>query len=332
MGMLPFEKEKRGIIQARESETNDKFGHYPNKRPIESLLKYGIVNLDKPPGPTSHQASYYLSRILGVNKAGHSGTLDPKVTGCLPVALNKATKLANLLLKSGKEYITVMHLHSDIEPERIRKACRGFIGVIEQVPPIKSAVKRVKRKRTIYYLDVLEIDGRDVLFKVGCEAGTYIRKLCHDIGASLGTGAHMAQLRRTKSGPFNESTNLVTLQDVNDAWHYYKTQGNEKFLRHCVQPMEKAVEFLPKVFVMDSTIDPICHGTPLNVPGIAKAETGISKGSIVAIMSLKGELVAYGKAAMSTDEITKSKRGCAVKTDSVFMIDGTYPKYTKGEE
>ncbi|HDP73496.1 MAG TPA: RNA-guided pseudouridylation complex pseudouridine synthase subunit Cbf5 [Candidatus Woesearchaeota archaeon] len=332
MGKLPFEKEKRELIEVRQSETNERFGQYPDKRPVELLLKYGIVNLDKPPGPTSHQASYYLSRIIGVDKAGHSGTLDPKVTGCLPVSLNKATKIANLLLKSGKEYITVMHLHSDIEPERIKNACRKFVGTIEQVPPIKSAVKRVKRKREIYYLEVLEIDGRDVLFRVGCEAGTYIRKLCHDIGASLGTGAHMAQLRRTKSGPFNENTNLVSLQDVSDAWHYYKTQGNERFIRHCIQPMEKAVEFLPKVYVMDSTIDPVCHGTPVNVPGIVKAETGIIKDGIVAVMSLKGELIAYGKAAMSTEEIAKSKRGCAVKTDSVFMSEGTYPKYTKSEE
>ncbi len=120
----------------------------------------------------------WVKRILSLNRAGHSGTLDPKVTGVLPVMLGNATKIANVLLKAGKEYVCIMRLHQQESKGKIRKAAAEFVGTIYQRPPLRSSVKRRLRTRQIYYLDILEIDGQDVLLRVGCQAGTYIRKLC----------------------------------------------------------------------------------------------------------------------------------------------------------
>src|SRR3989344_1356775 len=176
--LLPFEKIERKILIKKESETNQDYGKNPNERSVEELIKYGVININKPQGPTSHLVSDYVQRILKITKAGHSGSLDPNVTGCLPIALEDATRIVHYLLKSGKEYVCLMHLHADVTQSKIHKIMQSTIGKIKQLPPIKSAVKRQLREREIYYLEILEIDGKDVLFKIGCEAGTYIRKYC----------------------------------------------------------------------------------------------------------------------------------------------------------
>lgn len=325
MSYLPFEKMKRQVLVRLESETSSKFGCSPEERDAEKILQYGVINVDKPSGPTSHEVSAYVQKILAIKKSGHSGTLDPKVTGVLPVAVGRATRIVELLLTSGKEYVAIMHLHSEVDEDKIRKACGSFVGKIKQLPPIKSSVKRRERYRKIYYLDILEIQGQDVLMRVGTQAGTYIRKLLHDIGKSIGVGSHMAELRRTKAGPFDEST-LVTLQDLADAYHYWKQDNNEEHLKKVIQPVESAVEHLPKVWVIDTAVDTICHGAGLKVPGISKVESDIQVGEKVAVMTLKNELVAVGDARMISREMVKKERGMAVKPSKVFMLTGTYPK------
>ncbi|MFC1753713.1 RNA-guided pseudouridylation complex pseudouridine synthase subunit Cbf5 [Thermoproteota archaeon] len=325
---LPFEAIKREVLVKRDSDTGSKFGCRPEDRPINKYLEFCIVNIDKPKGPTSHQVSAYVKDIFKVDKAGHSGTLDPGVTGVLVVAVSKATKVVQSLLTAGKEYVGVMHLHKEADKAKIEKTCKSFVGEITQLPPIKSAVKRQKRQRKIYYFDILEIDERDVLFRTGTEAGTYIRKLCHDLGQKMGTGAHMSELRRTKVGPFNEST-LVTLQNLKDALWLWKNKKDETTLRKAVQPMENAIEHLPKIWVMDTTVDTICHGAQLKVPGIAKLHEGIKKDQIVAVMTLKDELVATAKARMTSKEIMKKIKGTATRTERVFMEIGVYPKIEK---
>ncbi len=326
--LLPFEKIKRKILIRKKSISSSKFGCEPDKRPVKELINYGIVNIDKPSGPTSHQVSAYVQKILNISKAGHSGTLDPGVTGVIPTALGRATRIVQTLLKAGKEYVGLMHIHKEIAEHEIYHVCNEFVGKIMQMPPIKSSVKRKLRERQVYYFDIMEIEGQDVLFKVGCEAGTYIRKLVHDIGKKIGSGAHMAELRRTKAGPFNENTNLVTLQDLTDAFYYYKKEENEKYLRYCIQPIENAVKHLPKIYVLDSAVDSLCHGANLNVPGISKLESGITTEGIVAIMTLKKELICYGIAKLNSDEMLGDK-GLAIKTEKVFMLPGTYPKIEK---
>src|SRR3989344_3034011 len=277
MSQLPFEKINRKILVRKESETDCKYGCNPQERKTEEIITYGIVNVDKPKGPTSHQVSDYMQKILHINKAGHSGTLDPAVTGVLPVALDRATRIVQGLLTAGKEYVAIMHLHKNVEEKRLRETIeKHFLGKIRQLPPLKSSVKRQLRTRTVYYFDILEIDGNDVLFKVGTEAGTYIRKLIHDIGVKLGAGAHMAELRRTKAGPFDESS-LFTLHEIADAYYFWKEEQNEKFIRKAVQPVESGAMHLPKVWVFDTTVESLCHGVDLKVPGISKLSDNIIK-------------------------------------------------------
>jgi H/ACA ribonucleoprotein complex subunit 4 len=325
--LFPFERFTRETIVRMEADTNPEYGKSPDERTVEELLNSGIVIIDKPAGPTSHQVSAYVKDILGIPKAGHSGTLDPNVTGCLPVTVGGATKGVQLLLKAGKEYIALMHIHKDIDESNIRGVIEEFLGKIEQMPPVRSSVRRRLRTRSVYYFQIIEIEGREVLFKVGCEAGTYIRKLIHDMGMRLGTGAHMVDLRRTRVGPLGEDR-LVTLQDLTDAMHYYRTAKNERFIRHCIKPLETALAHIPKIWIQDSAVDSICHGAQLNNPGIVKLESGIVKDDLVAVFTLKGEIVSYGFALADTAGMVKDK-GQAVKTEKVFMAPGTYPKMEK---
>jgi H/ACA ribonucleoprotein complex subunit 4 len=245
----------------------------------------------------------------------------------LPVTVGHATKGVELLLKAGKEYVAIMHLHKEVPEPELRKAFDEFVGKIEQLPPIRSSVKRQLRTRSIYYYNILEITGNDVMFRVGCEAGTYIRKLIHDIGQRLGCGAHMVDLRRTRVGPITEK-GLVSLQDLRDALHYLKAEQNEKYIRHCLRPLEEAVIHIPKIWIHDTAVDSICHGAQLNVPGISNLESGINKDDIVAVYTLKGEIVCYGHALCDSQAMLKEK-GAAVRTEKVFMEPGVYPKVPK---
>lgn len=320
---LPFETEREILVKIK-AKTNPNLGCRPAERPVEELVNYGIVNLNKPKGPTSHMTSDYVKRILEIKKAGHGGTLDPAVTGVLPVALGRATRIVQALLPAGKEYVCIMHLHSEVEEDKIRQVIAMFKGKIEQMPPVRSAVKRQKRTRQIYYLQLLEIDGQDVLFRVGCQGGTYIRKLCHDIGRKLRVGAHMSELVRTKAGPFTDK-DMITLQDLEDAYAYWK-EGNEKFLKHCIKPVEEGVKHLPKIWIQDSAVVSLCHGASLNVPGVVKLHTGIEKNATVAVKTLKDELVALGEAFMTSEQMMKEEKGTCVKVKKVFMKEGAYLK------
>lgn len=315
MGLLPFEEKKRKLIVKRESVSN--FGINPSERDINALIQTGIINLNKPCGPSSHQATSYVRDILELTKAGHSGTLDPIVSGVLPIALEKSTKITNVLLNAGKEYVCLMILHADVSEDKIRAAIKEFLGTIEQLPPVRSAVKRQLRKREIYYIEILEIEDRYVLFKVGCEAGTYIRKLVHDLGLKLKCGANMAELIRTRIGSFSDE-NWCGLVDLKDAYEEHK-KGNSEKLKKLVFPVEKAADHLGKVYVADNAIMNLIHGSDLFVNGIVKLDSEIEKGETVAVMSLKNELVCVGEAKMSSDEMVKSEKGMAIDCKKVFM-------------
>lgn len=311
------------IFTKKQAPTDESYGRLPENYSVEELIDFGLVIIDKPPGPTSHQVSDFVQRILKIKKAGHSGSLDPAVTGVLPIALSRATRTIQVLLKGQKEYVGVMHLHKEVDEKTLQETIKNFfLGKIKQMPPLKSAVKRQEREREIYYFDLLEVDGKDVLFKVGCQAGTYIRKLCHDLGQKLGVGAHMAELRRTNVCHFTEK-DAVTLHDLQDAFVLWKEEGNEKFIRHCIRPAEQIVQHLPKVWVLDSAVESICHGRSVAIPGISKL-THIKTDDLTAIMTLKDELVALGQAQMNNQEIMAQDRGIAIKTNKVLMLPETY--------
>jgi H/ACA ribonucleoprotein complex subunit 4 len=246
--------------------------------------------------------------------------------------LNHATKLVQAILRAGKEYVCIMRLHSDVSDQQLFEVCGEFEGSIYQRPPLRSSVKRTSRIRTIYYLHVLEREGRDILMKIGCQAGTYIRKLCHDIGEAIGCGAHMKELRRTRTGPFIEDETTSTLQDVVDAVHFWKENGNEGYVRKIVQPMEKSVEHLPMIIIRDSAIDAICHGAQLAVPGVLKVHSDITQNAMIGIYSLKGEIVALGRAQLDTNGVLKADRGIVASIERVIMEPGVYPRHEKQED
>jgi H/ACA ribonucleoprotein complex subunit 4 len=329
---VPSWKKDRDLIIISEVPPDPSYGCQPEYRPINDYIKYGIVNLDKPSGPSSHEVVAWIKNILKIKHAGHGGTLDPKVTGVLPVALEESTKAVGVLLLSGKEYVCVMHLHGDCSESAIRKVMKEFEGEVWQRPPLRSSVRRKVRVRRIYYIHDLEFGERRVLFRVGCQSGTYIRKLVHDIGEALGPGAHMEELRRTRTGPFTEDNNFSSLYDLKDAYDRWQEEEDEKLLRQIVLPIEKAVELLPKIYIRDSTVSSICHGAKLAVPGIAKLETKIMAGMRISMFSLKGELVALGRATMTSRQMIEKQHGIAAKTERVMMRINTYPRMWKGSK
>ncbi len=229
--------------------------------PVSELLKGCFINIDKPTGPTSHDIDIFMRRILGVEKTGHFGTLDPMVTGVLPIAVGKATRLLQYF-EGGKEYVGVMHIHEERSKKEVEEMIgKQFSGVITQLPPVKSRVKRQEREREIYAFKIIEHDRNDFLFSVKCEAGTYVRKLVHDLGEALGCGAHMTELRRTKAGLFEEDT-IVNLYDLYAAMTEYKT-GNEEPLRMLIQPMEIITKDIKKISVKEDAIKRLSHGGPV---------------------------------------------------------------------
>jgi len=256
---------------------------------------------------------------------GQLGRGHPKVTGVLPIALEDATKLVQVFLLSGKQYVCLMQLHGDTPESRISSVLEEFKGSIYQRPPLRASVKREIRKRRIYDIAILEVDGRRVLFRVDCQAGTYVRKLCSDMGEVLGFGAHMRELRRTRAGPFLEEKS-VTMHELLNAYLDMKENGAESRLRQAVRPMEDALEYMPKICIRDSAVDAICHGADLAIPGIVRLSSGIKEGTIVALLSLKGEAVALARALVSSQHMIEQNRGIAAKTVRVIMPPGTYPQ------
>ncbi len=311
-----------------DASTDESYGYYPTKRPIEEYIRKGLVCIDKPMGPSSHEVVVWVRKILNVSKTGHAGTLDPRVTGVLPIFIENATKMVKFLQESSKEYVCLMRLHGDAKREDVERVMKKFVGRIYQRPPLKSAVKKVLRIREIYEIELLEMEGRDVLFRVVTESGTYIRKLCRDIGEILGTGAHMQELRRTRTGRFGEDM-CYTLQDLLDAYVFWKEEGEEKYLREIIKPMEVAAADLPKIVIKDSAVDAICHGANLSVRGVAYVEKSVKKDGTVAIFTLKNELVAIGRALMDAEDIYRLKKGVAADIQRVMMERGVYPRVWK---
>ncbi|MHA1519931.1 MAG: RNA-guided pseudouridylation complex pseudouridine synthase subunit Cbf5 [Promethearchaeota archaeon] len=326
--LLPYESTPHVYVIKAEEPTDPQYGFEPDKRPIEHYVNAGIVNLDKPQGPTSHEVAAWVRKMFDLPKTGHGGTLDPQVTGVLPIALGAATKVIRALLSAGKEYVCIMYLHEEKPKDVIEKVLNLYTSDLYQRPPLKSSVARRLRIRKIYYSQLLEVQGKFVLFRVGCEAGTYIRKLCFDIGETLLCGAHMVELRRTRTGEFREDS-ILSLQDLNDALKIYREEKDETYLRQLIVPMEKAVKHWKKIYIRDTAVDAIAHGASLAVAGVLYLEKSIEKNEDVAVMTQKGELVAFATSLMTTHQILKTKHGMCAKTRKVFMTRGWYPNWNE---
>jgi H/ACA ribonucleoprotein complex subunit 4 len=318
-------KQLENLVKINEDITNPEYGVFFDKRPIENLLEYGLILIDKPPGPTSHEVVAWTKRILGIPKAGHSGTLDPQVSGVLPMGLGDGTKALGVLLLGPKEYQALGRLHSLPSKEKLEQILSLFRGEIFQKPPQRSAVARQTRTRTIYELELLEQKERLVLLRVLCEAGTYIRKLYYDMGEILGPGGSMIELRRSRVHQFSED-NLVTMHELADAFATWKENGDSSKLKKMILPIEHALSEIKSVIIRDSAIDSLCHGAQLAIPGVLEISPGLNQGDLVAIYSQKGEIIALAEALLSENEIKDNIKGYAFQTKRIIMKPNTYPK------
>ncbi len=295
----------------------------PEERSPEALLEFGVVNLDKPPGPSSHQVSGWLRDAVAetleaadadvtVEKAAHAGTLDPKVTGCLPVMLGTATRLAPAFLEGQKEYVAVLECHAPV-PADVESVVAEFEGPIYQKPPRKSAVARRLRVREVYDLEVLETDDRRVLLRIRCESGTYVRKLCHDLGLALGTGAHMGDLRRTATEPFDDRT-LYSAHDFLDALAFWLEDDDPDRLYEVVDPGERILADLPGVTIAESAAEQVAEGAPVYAPGVLEADDA-DRDDLVACYTPDGAAVCLGRLVDDPD----SKEGTVVDLERVLV-------------
>ena len=342
----------------------------PAERSVPALLTFGLVALDKPPGPSSHEVSGWVRDAMDdalaraaangriesvdtvdpvdsidandradpddgkgaidratpspggdsdgagdsndgpvtaeegatrperhpsrprVDRAAHGGTLDPKVTGVLPLFTGTATRLSRVHLEGDKEYVAVLECHGPV-PDDATAVLERFEGPIYQRPPRHSAVARRRRVRTIYALEDLERDERRLLLSVSCERGTYVRKLCHDLGLALGTGAHMGELRRTATGAITDA-DLVTLHDLVDALEWWVEDGDEGPIREVVRPAERALEGLPSVTIDRAAAREVAHGAPVYAPGVRSVEDA-EVDDLVACFTPDGAAVCLGR-------------------------------------
>lgn len=305
-------------------------GYTPLKRPLQEYVRYGVINLDKPSNPSSHEVVAWIRRILRVDKTGHSGTLDPKVTGNLIVCVDRATRLVKSQQGAGKEYVCIARFHGAVEGGRpkVARAIETLTGALFQRPPLISAVKRQLRVRTIYQSKLIEYDEERHLavFWVSCEAGTYVRTLCVHLGLLLGVGGHMQELRRVRSGILGEKENMVTMHDVLDAQWLYDNFKDETYLRRVVMPLEVLLVSYKRLVVKDSAINAICYGAKLMIPGLLRYEAGIEVNDEVVIMTTKGEAVAIGIAQMTTSVMATCDHGVVAKIKRVIMERDTYPR------
>ncbi len=320
------------MVAISEEPTDPAHGWRPAERPVAELLKYGLIPLDKTTGPTSHEEVSWVRRLTGADKAGHSGTLDPGVSGMLPIGLGRATKALGLLLLFPKEYVGVMRIHSSVPREQVDRVIAEFTDEIYQRPPQRSSVKRETRTRRIYELEVLEQKGNLFLLRCVCQAGTYIRKLFYDMGEVLAVGATMVELRRTKVGPLDEAKGIVTLHELDIALQKWKDSGDESELRRVVWPIESCLDGIKKVVVKDSAVDAVCHGAMLAIPGVISLSKGIAKGETVVLLTAKGELIGIAEASMTTEEVQAQPKGIAFPVRRVIMDQGSYPKMWKKQD
>ncbi|KAF7127398.1 hypothetical protein RHSIM_Rhsim11G0022000 [Rhododendron simsii] len=325
------------ILLKNYDRLNVRTGHYtplpsgfsPLKRPLAEYIRYGVLNLDKPANPSSHEVVAWIKRILRVEKTGHSGTLDPKVTGNLIVCVDRATRLVKSQQGAGKEYVCIARLHSAVpDVAKVARALETLTGAVFQRPPLISAVKRQLRIRTIYEAKLLEYDVNRhlVVFWISCEAGTYVRTMCVHLGLILGVGGHMQELRRVRSGIMGEKDNMVTMHDVMDAQWMYDNYRDETYLRRVIMPLEVLLTSYKRLVVKDSAVNAICYGAKLMIPGLLRFENDVEVGEEVVLMTTKGEAIALGIAEMTTAVMATCDHGVVAKIKRVVMDRDTYPR------
>jgi len=304
---------------------SSRHGKIPSERGLQALMEAGVILVDKPPGPSSHQLASWARDILGLKRLGHGGTLDPFATGALTLLLGKATRLTEVVLSGNKTYIAILKIDSSISSKQVKEVLERFSGEVYNVPPLESAVKIRVRTRVIQEIKLLESDQEDGLHtvSVSCQAGTYIRTLARDIGLMLGTPCVLSELHRHSTGSFEQSS-LCTMQQLADA-AMLAEEGDEEALCRLIAPVERILGSIPGVWVRDSAIASICHGAPLAVPGVVSLDSDMSPGDKTVIWSSKGEAVAVGEMIVGSSDVPNMTEGELIKPKIVLMDKDEYP-------
>lgn len=314
-------------ILDKNAETNEKYGCRPNDRSITELLDSGIILINKSSGPTSHQLTAWARNLLGLNRLGHGGTLDPFATGLLTLLCGKATKITNIVLNSNKSYVAVIRFENPVAEDDLKELLISLNGDIYNVPPKESAVKVQVRSRSIYSMNLLDLDdsGKVAIINLSCNAGTYVRTLTKDIGLLLGNNCDLIELHRDMTGNFDESM-ACTMHQLTDAVFLWQNQGDDRGLKRLMSPIEIILNKLPKIYVKDGAVSAVSHGAPLAKPGIVRAAKGIKKGDSVIILSLKEEAVAIATLNVNSEDLVNMSSGQVATAQSVLMVPGTYPQ------
>jgi len=305
-----MEKKKAVGVEVKNAKNLCKMNlsEIKQNKSIQELLEFGIINIDKPSGPTSFDISDFVRKKLGLRKTSHLGTLDPRVTGVLPIALNRACKLTGYFLGEDKEYVGIMRIHEEISLEKIKNMIKNkFLGKITQMPPVKSSVKRQFRQREIKRFDLYEEEDRNILFEVECEGGTYIRKLLHDLGEELEVGAHMLELRRIRAGIFKEDDKeypCVNLYDFEKAVEEYE-KGNEELLRTIIIPAEIVGNVYSIVEIKNGNLKSIFTGKPIHKRDL-KEPTKVKKDEDVVVFC-EGKFIGMYKVIRGKDIFAKAQ-------------------------
>ncbi|MBT3420842.1 MAG: RNA-guided pseudouridylation complex pseudouridine synthase subunit Cbf5 [Euryarchaeota archaeon] len=313
------------LILDSKAETNNAIGGHPDSRSVEQRLASGFILLDKPAGPTSHQVASWVRDLFGLERLGHGGTLDPFATGVLPLLAGKSMKVTKKILTHKKTYIAIFRCAEEPDDASLKTAMSRLIGRVYNVPPEISAVKVQVRTRKISNFEIIERNGNDILTRIDCEAGTYVRTMARDLGLMLGYKVELKELRREKSGRF-ELSKCVTLQEVADAYWLWKECDKPEALLKMIHPVEKLVLDLPAAHVKDSAAAAIAHGAPLLRPGIVDVDGGISSGKEIAIFTLKDELVGIVKLTVDTNQLPNMDSGEVARPSMVLLEQDLYPR------
>lgn len=316
------------IILDKDAKTSPDHGTIPGDRTIEQLLESCFILLDKSPGPSSHQVSAWARDMMGLEKLGHGGTLDPFASGLLPLLSGKAMRLTGKILTHDKSYLALFKFGKELELNEVEEKMAMLTGKVYNVPPEISAVRVQVRTRKISKFDILDFDGTSLLTHIECEAGTYVRTMARDLGLLLDTPVELKELRRPSSGEFSLSQS-ITMQQLADAYWLWKEKGDGDAMLRILHPIEDMLSDLPRVVVKDGAAAALSHGAPLLRPGVVSIDEELSVGSEVLLVTIKGEAVAIAKMSQNSKVIPDMNQGEVAKPNCVLMKEDTYPRSWK---
>ena len=316
------------IILEKDAKTSPDHGTIPSERTIEQLLESCFILLDKSPGPSSHQVSAWARDMMGLEKLGHGGTLDPFASGLLPLLSGKAMRLTGKILTHDKSYLAIFKFGKELDRNEIEDKMAMLTGKVYNVPPEISAVRVQVRTRKISKFDILDFDGTSLLTHIECEAGTYVRTMARDLGLLLDTPVELKELRRPTSGEFSLSQS-ITMQQLADAYWLWQEKGEEDAMLRILHPIEDMLSDLPRVVVKDGAAAALSHGAPLLRPGVVSIDEDLKVGTEVLLVTMKGEAVAIAKMSQNSKVIPDMNQGEVAKPNCVLMKEDTYPRSWK---